>query len=1259
MMAISNKIFLSILSLDSYNRGYNEGIEGLGSEGVSVGNASLSSQSSVLENSPELNAGFFAAVYDWNGSRVISYRGTDSAVELSWAADIWSGWTLGAGFPWASQAGLAIKFFQDIAKEFKERPETSAFDAIDNSGIILTGHSLGGGLAGFVSMISGATAVGFDHMPFGEGAMAAILSELGQRVGSMFDPELYTDPQFITTLMTNSGMHVPSYSDFTGYYVDGEVNAGLRDGSIAMSLGLILGAIGGIPFFQSLGASISDGQTGAESNITKHSLSTYQWDKPNDGVFGTPRHSQPLLTALMFAEDLTEWRSISNEVLTALHDGDLAEAIGFNSLSGHYNNVDKLLTAIAYSALDSGSSASSDYGYVFGNTGIRALFDDADALGAVVGANRQSAPLEHFLDAITKVIVQFAGLMALRKIDYHAYDAGSIYNPEKGIIDVLPDDPGADEPELLSLNLSQELWKLGTTENEAVEIFGLSDILDDLAWLDTVSLEDALQQLHGSNPLEKVDLLTFALGEEPFSGTFAHGSEDGITVFVGTGAADDITGTDENDVVFAGDSANPADAFSGQIGLIDGGGGDDILIGWAGIDHIIGGAGNDIIFGGAGDDEIWGDAQTPPEEDDWWSDTENDVVFAGSGDDKVYSYAGADVISLGDGDDEVYVKRPTDYESGYQRSVIWGGSGVDSFYFVGKVHALSITVSEINDELLLNLSTTALFSMINNGLEWPYDTIIINLEDKDKIYLNGNRVGTAIAVQNTEYSDTGFRLDFDDYQYSGSYDGYSYDYYRANSMTRVQRVELKDYYAMDGFESADVGEEDSVLVGNGLGIRVVAGSAGSLTMSGFSDGLAGISFVGNGIYGDIEETTTVQNVYGDGENVIEYRPWEHRARLISSEYQIVGDPEVTVELTGGWSRKPAGYGSFLPYSLRLSDFQYAWETGDAGDNQFDGKEAAQKFTGGSGFDTVDYSTSTGSIYVEMSREGQSGDALGDKYFSIEKIVGTAYADVLVGDSNDNAFSGNEGDDYLEGGAGDDILDGGAGADYIVGGIGGDIYLYRSGDGFDVIYDDSESLVEVDLLKLLDISASGVSLTAADENLEITVLATGDVITVVGQFSTDNQGRGIEQLHFAGGVSYSRADIALVINGEDPDTILGTSGNETLVGTSDDGNARGGLGDDLFHGARGSDTSIYLSGGGSSTPTASDFEADVIAFPTAHLAMESSVEVYSSHIVEPERDDGEVAHTAQIFSFAEFANLAASEDVISDIWFEPEPIGALV
>ena len=74
-MTISNELMYALLSMDAYNRGYGEGIEGLGGVGSSIGNATIVQQSGVGENDPEVAAGFYAVAYDWNGETVISYRG--------------------------------------------------------------------------------------------------------------------------------------------------------------------------------------------------------------------------------------------------------------------------------------------------------------------------------------------------------------------------------------------------------------------------------------------------------------------------------------------------------------------------------------------------------------------------------------------------------------------------------------------------------------------------------------------------------------------------------------------------------------------------------------------------------------------------------------------------------------------------------------------------------------------------------------------------------------------------------------------------------------------------------------------------------------------------------------------------------------------------------------------------------------------------------------------------------------------------------
>ena len=92
-MTISKDLFLSILSMDAYNRGYNPGIAGL-SDAVDtgIGTARVKQASDSRADSAEVAASFYAIAYTMgtgvdgiaSGSTVISYRGTDEpAKELA------------------------------------------------------------------------------------------------------------------------------------------------------------------------------------------------------------------------------------------------------------------------------------------------------------------------------------------------------------------------------------------------------------------------------------------------------------------------------------------------------------------------------------------------------------------------------------------------------------------------------------------------------------------------------------------------------------------------------------------------------------------------------------------------------------------------------------------------------------------------------------------------------------------------------------------------------------------------------------------------------------------------------------------------------------------------------------------------------------------------------------------------------------------------------------------------------------------------
>ncbi|MFA5990133.1 MAG: hypothetical protein WC803_11075 [Sphingomonas sp.] len=705
---MNSNVFYSILALDAYNRGSVQGVNDL--PVGAIGGAIITTNSSNLLNPEEDNTGFFGVAYSWNGQTIISYRGTDAALSFNSVSeflsspltrDIWNGWTLGGGFSGASQGQLAIRFYQDVTGRTLYDTDVDGQPAP-----ILVGHSLGGGLAGFVGSLSDNRAYVFDHMPFGIAAwsqaiadsIVAASAQIGIGVPAITSllagvPALetiitgaFTVADFLTSINTELGFRTPIFTQVRGTHVDGEVLGLVRDGTAQVVIGGVAGTLGsfiGGPALGLLLDAIIIGQGVAtvdlESQIFQAQLSTY-------GATLDPvkLHNAALLTVLEFgdkqwasvkgAQNETDWQAAAPYILPAILDDEVGTALGrIRDVTGSSASGSQLATIIAYSAIDEGTRP-------FGDTGIRALFDDASDLGrALNGAAPDS--LLAASDQVGRLIAEYAGLLATRKV--LASDA-TIPKAKDGILSYSVDARSGGET--LLLDLRDATWTVGQgglhvieTRDDVVRSFLDSGTLG-------LSLLGRITDWYARNVtsvtgnfVQDIDRIAIAISADT---RLAVAPGTGVLLSVLNDGGSRLNASIGTDLVIGGSGSD----------TINGGDGQDILIGGDGNDTLNGGATADFIWGGAGADTIAGG-------------NGNDTIYAGDADLRVDGGTGSDLIVI-------TAEGGSDLLDFFNTTSIFGGSGHDKIVLEeGAIGSATINGGRGND--LIEIDATIAETVID------------------------------------------------------------------------------------------------------------------------------------------------------------------------------------------------------------------------------------------------------------------------------------------------------------------------------------------------------------------------------------------------------------------------------------------------------------------------------------------------------------------------------------------------------------------
>jgi Ca2+-binding RTX toxin-like protein len=212
--------------------------------------------------------------------------------------------------------------------------------------------------------------------------------------------------------------------------------------------------------------------------------------------------------------------------------------------------------------------------------------------------------------------------------------------------------------------------------------------------------------------------------------------------------------------------------------------------------------------------------------------------------------------------------------------------------------------------------------------------------------------------------------------------------------------------------------------------------------------------------------------------------------------------------------------------------------GGAGNDSLSGGSSADTLIGGPGSDvlnggssndTVDYSAAGAAATINLALGTATGEG-NDTLISVERALGSGFADMITGSGVANVLTGNGGNDTIHGGSASDTLTGSSGTDQLFGEAGHDTLKWDLADSFDggADFDTLDAnLSSADTISLLGGGFNNLERIRTGSGKDTVTLSLNDVLsdTADDQFVADLGSGSSDTLNIdlAGGWSKSTPD----------------------------------------------------------------------------------------------------------------------------------------